>query len=138
MDGCSTCRIRIGPAKHKYYYDRENDNVWKGPRGSSAAAKGEVLVLVKEDGMWIAYDVKNGAAREEGVAVWRTRDNTIAEGEHKWQLNRTRFESIEAHKKANLTDADLICTAVLCAQSAISDEATSRLRSRSRSPRCER
>ena len=138
MVGCSTGRTRIGPPKHKYYYNRQDDNVWVGTRGSSAAVKGEILVLVKEEGMWIAYDVKNVAARKEGVPVWRTRDNAIAAGEHKWQTNLTRFESIEAHKKANWTDADLICTTVLCPQSAISDEPTSRLRSRSRSPRRER
>ena len=131
------CCIRIGLARCEYYYERETANVWNGSRGSDMAAKDEHLVLVKEDGFWVAYDVKIGAAREHGVAVWRTPDNAIERGDHKWQTNLTRFQSMGAHKQANWTDADLICTTVLCSQSAISDEATSRWRSRSRSPRRE-
>ena len=56
------CCIRIGPARFEYYYERETANVWNGSRGSDMAAKDQHLVLVKEDGFWVAYDVNIGAA----------------------------------------------------------------------------
>ena len=125
------CCIRIGPARFEYYYERETANVWNGSRGSDMAAKDERLVLVREDGFWVAYDVKIGVAREHGVPVWRTVDDAITGGDHKWQINRTRFHSNGAQKQVDWTDAELTCTTVPCSPSAISRASSSRDRSRS-------
>ena len=135
MVGCSTDRIRIGPPWYKYHYNRKDDDVWVCTRGSDAAAHGEFLLLVREEEMWTAYDVKSVDARKAGVPVWRTHGNATSAGEHTWQKNKNRFLPSAECKQADWTDTDLTFVTVSCLEPASADEQVSLLRSRSRSSR---
>ena len=89
-------RLRIGPEKYGYVYERLDENTWQCWRGSDWAAAGEnlVLKLSESEGHWTAFDVASHVEAEtSGVPVFRTSENPIEEGKHIWQANWNRSRS---------------------------------------------
>ena len=85
-------RIRIGPEKHRYYYTRRADFVYKCCRGSDYAPQGHILYLLKqEDGQWIAYDgpdTADSALPPLTDPIFTTYKDILEEGWHKWRMHK--------------------------------------------------
>ena len=85
--------LRIGAEKQGFIYQRLEANTWQCVKGSDRAVDGEKLVLKKSesDQHWTAFDVANYKdADTSGVPVFRTSEDPIEEGEHRWQVNWNR------------------------------------------------
>ena len=95
IDNETPTRLRIGPPRHNYVYHRLDDVTWLCDRPSDWGAVGEKLVLKLAHGRWAAYDcvvpsnvdVLVGGGLPQGIPVFDTDDNAIAEGWHEWRTN---------------------------------------------------
>ena len=85
--------IRIGIAKHKYIYTRQDHagtQVWVCARGSDYSKADEKLVLVEDGGYIIAEDCANGDPIYPRQRVFRaklSKGDPTKEGSHEWEQN---------------------------------------------------
>ena len=92
-------RIRIGPARHKFFYDwNEEYEVWLGTRAMDGAPKETtMLVIVPNDKAYIAVNIQREGwttvaefrdAVTQGTQAFLTYDANFARhGGHKWLTN---------------------------------------------------
>ena len=94
-------RIRIGPARHKFFYDwNEEYKVWLGTRAMEGAPEETTMLVIVPDTneTYIAVNIQRDGwktadefwhAVTQGKQVFLTYDRNFAsEGRHKWSVNK--------------------------------------------------